>query len=747
MIAALLAATAQGTTWPIPGPSGEGFDEVLILAENGDVIEVGDDYMRTTDAAVATIEVDLTIEGGIARPLLPTLHIKGATVLAQSVTLQGHSIEAPLDPYDQYGAWVGDGALTLVDATLLAAKDAALFGDGAALTLQDVDAAEFGGRGEPVVSVVGGSVDAVGGAFAVNSAGTFVLVDADGSFVDVAFSLNSAIQGADIAAYASVTHTLDLVEIESEAALSILGGGSSVYASGMVTSVQGSTFTDGFALGIGGALSVDDGGGGASLEVSDTLFAGNYALVSGGAIAAVGLDVVLQDVDVRASDVYAAAAGVSGGALWQSGGTLDVQRGKWQGTSALDGGALALTDVDAVLTDLVVEDCGAVTGGAIHAVDVDLFGYDVIVRGCEAAEGGAVVSEGGSLRWAGGRFEDNGALGPIVMSSGAATLELVDIRWCNNDVGLHTGVVVVDLADSALVQRNVFLGNAGADLSASILVIGGIGPVHELWDNDFVGEALPNTVASDNAIVSLQNNIVHGEGAFLDLGSTVLSGGWNLWSGASGMDLTEELVGVDPGFVSYVPGDCDSDLHLVPGSPAVDAGTPAWTDADGTRSDIGVFDVGFDVPTVPGDLDGDGFVDDDCAPEDPSVHPGANDVPYDGLDQDCDGMDLCDADGDGHDAGACGGDDCNDQDESVFPGANDPGGDDVDGNCSGSVSSSRLSGSGGCGCDTAGGGWVPWVAILAMARRRESRSSWPHPSPPGPSASPLPRTRMPDGHC
>lgn len=53
---------------------------------------------------------------------------------------------------------------------------------------------------------------------------------------------------------------------------------------------------------------------------------------------------------------------------------------------------------------------------------------------------------------------------------------------------------------------------------------------------------------------------------------------------------------------------------------------------------------------VPGDEDDDGAADAlDCAPQDPAVWPGAPEVPGDGLDQDCDGVDTCfvDEDGDG----------------------------------------------------------------------------------------------------
>ena len=83
------------------------------------------------------------------------------------------------------------------------------------------------------------------------------------------------------------------------------------------------------------------------------------------------------------------------------------------------------------------------------------------------------------------------------------------------------------------------------------------------------------------------------------------------------------------------------------------------------------------------DRDGDGFDaveagGDDCDDLDASAYPGAPDTPYDGVDQDCDGADLTDVDGDGHDAVEAGGNDCDDQDPTAWPGAPDTPYDGVD---------------------------------------------------------------------
>ncbi len=73
------------------------------------------------------------------------------------------------------------------------------------------------------------------------------------------------------------------------------------------------------------------------------------------------------------------------------------------------------------------------------------------------------------------------------------------------------------------------------------------------------------------------------------------------------------------------------------------------------------------------DADGDGYnSDEDCNDTDDSINPGEEEIPYDGIDQDCDGKDLTDVDGDGYDSTeVTGGDDCDDNDATVHPGASD----------------------------------------------------------------------------
>ncbi len=84
------------------------------------------------------------------------------------------------------------------------------------------------------------------------------------------------------------------------------------------------------------------------------------------------------------------------------------------------------------------------------------------------------------------------------------------------------------------------------------------------------------------------------------------------------------------------------------------------------------------------DDDGDGWTEHqgDCDDTDEDVAPSAREIPYDGIDQDCDGFDLLDDDMDGHDALVVGGDDCDDTNPYVFPGAEELA-NEIDDDCDG----------------------------------------------------------------
>jgi hypothetical protein len=163
-------------------------------------------------------------------------------------------------------------------------------------------------------------------------------------------------------------------------------------------------------------------------------------------------------------------------------------------------------------------------------------------------------------------------------------------------------------------------------------------------------------------------------------------------------------------------GDCDDTVSAVfPG--AAEACDGADDDCDGTVDDglaelVYYADVdqdGFGDPdsSVSDCRQPAGFVEDgtDCDDTRADVSPDADEVWYDGIDQDCDGVDA-DRDGDGHDAEAAGGDDCDDDDPAVFD------------DCAGDSPADTDGGGKGCGCATGRPGEAALLVLAGLALRR-----------------------------
>ena len=169
----------------------------------------------------------------------------------------------------------------------------------------------------------------------------------------------------------------------------------------------------------------------------------------------------------------------------------------------------------------------------------------------------------------------------------------------------------------------------------------------------------------------------------------------------------------DPGESSFST-DCDDTSNTVfPGAPET-IGDGIDQDCSGADTIACILDADQDghgtiagtVKPAPDGLcetaESESTTSDDCNDADPAIHPGAIDVPNDGIDQDCSGADasvcyldgdqdgfggttvIVPADGDCTDPGESSfSTDCNDASNTIFPGAPETIGDGIDQDCSG----------------------------------------------------------------
>jgi hypothetical protein len=147
-----------------------------------------------------------------------------------------------------------------------------------------------------------------------------------------------------------------------------------------------------------------------------------------------------------------------------------------------------------------------------------------------------------------------------------------------------------------------------------------------------------------------------------DSASTVISCSQPSGYAAEGGDCDEGEAAVHPGadeLCNSIDDDCDGGTDEEP----IDA--QRWyTDGDGDG--YGDPATGATACTQPSGTVADG---DDCDDGDASVHPGAFETWYDGVDQDCSGGSDYDLDGDGYDSDDYGGTDFDDMRASCHPGA------------------------------------------------------------------------------
>jgi len=185
---------------------------------------------------------------------------------------------------------------------------------------------------------------------------------------------------------------------------------------------------------------------------------------------------------------------------------------------------------------------------------------------------------------------------------------------------------------------------------------------------------------------------------------------------------TDESGDMDADGWSLCVGDCD-DFNPNVHPAAAEVCDQLDNDCDG------LVDNGED-----NDLDGySSLCNADCDDFNPNVNPSMPEIPYNGIDEDCDGADIKDVDGDGHDGGHYG-TDCDDVDPDISPSTPEDCGNYLDDDCDGFPDAADTDcqepppDDGGCSCDQDGRGGPPWAVawlgawVLFRGRQRRHRT-------------------------
>jgi Ca2+-binding RTX toxin-like protein len=303
-----------------------------------------------------------------------------------------------------------------------------------------------------------------------------------------------------------------------------------------------------------------------------------------------------------------------------------------------------------------------------------------------------------------GEGDDNviGGIGvdTVTLDVGDDTLRLDDIA---NDgpsgetKNIHSDVEAVD-GDGGNDQlfgngaANTLVGGSGNDVidggGGSDVVEGGSGADQLNGGADFdlvrysgvLGQTITlDDVGNDGVAGELDNVHSDIEDVAAGAGNDSVTGsdGVNTLDGGEGDDRLEGRGGVD----TFFGGDGNDALFVRDGlRERVECGTGS-DGGEGDTIDLLVDCEGTALSSafVP-DADGDGSAKPaDCNDDNPAIHPGAVDLPENGVDENCDGADavILDRDRDGFPRPL----DCNDNDARVHPGAADIPGNGVDEDC------------------------------------------------------------------
>jgi len=619
-----------------------------------------------------------------------------------------------------------------------------------------IDGRVRGGRAERGGGVyqLDGSLTVRGTTFEVNSArrdddrgvgGAIAAERADVVIEGATFADNRVVegQGGHISVFLgslSIADTTFTGTPGSPSATDFYGGGVAAYDAPLT--VSNSTFEDlsvehsgaEGTYGYGGAIIVY-GNGEPEFSIRDSTFTGVRATAFGGAIRVDAGSGTIERCTFQDN-----VADYGGAIHLATGGAVDIQDSRFEGNRARFSGAIRWRPPSGSAADSAL----GIRGSTFLDNQADRYGGVMYARA------------GGRLDLADNVLHGNTSqLGGALMLWQIRDVDLVRNHFCANQVtggtGPDGGAIASYLSGRGTytIENNVFVDNSaqGWGGGVSLLQDGDV----DLHFNTFVANHAGDGAAvairgTESAAVVLRMHddlLAYNTGAEAISGSSVarLELDRSAFFGHDEGDLEADLGSlgqdnptVDPLLMAWTDNQDCTDDRLWPrwDSALVDAGDPELQDLDGSVADVGA----TGGPRARVELWADADADAspalwDCAPDDDQRGHTLVEVPYDGLDQDCDGQDLTDVDADGADGGEAG-TDCDDEDPERFPGAQEIPDDGIDQDCDGQdqvtpqdtdepVDPDPATREAGCGCasGSAAGGplGVGLVGLLLLRRR------------------------------
>ena len=723
-------------------------------AEEGGAVFVADDSILEATETLFSLNESFPM-AQVRTPAGAGIYSRYGTVVLTDCTLESNTSN------DLGGGIFIEGGSLTVNGGLFTAN-ASLTGGAIVSKYADLDLTDVVFEAN-TANITGGAISASGGTLKAT---------------DASFLLNTVFPGNGGAIQVDQQGALDLVNTSFEQNSAVLYGGAIDAFSAVSLYISGGLFVANESIS-GSAVAIDDDNVPRDFILEDVVFSSNVNRSNG----TVYLEGEVDDAGIalavhRCTFDNNLSFGDGGSIAVVNTGGLTVEDSEFISNIASIGGALSVQDADAQLVRNHFCRNLAAEGGAVAlSSSATLLDWtnNLFVENLASEHGGAVWVQGAELQFLNNTLAGNAAY----LSGGGVWTDGVTLDFSNNltfATLYGDGLTVQGGAINALTN-NAWWFNANADTNVEAA----------LRVNDLILTGPTPPVRHYTGGCENQDFVIHYEGDLFDAGDPALAdpdgdisdigflGGPDAdedpWADSDGDGIaamwdcldTEPTVGArqrwypdedgdawggpnpngipscePPEYGSWVnlDGDCnDQNEDVFPGA-------PEWcddvdTDCDGVTDDPDSIDA--DVWYL--DSDGDGWgdleevfigcapsdqytqQDGDCDDQDARAFPGAEEIWYDGLDQDCNGSSDFDQDGDGFDSAVhlLGGEDCNDTNGNIFPGAKDRLDDEVDQDCNGVVAIAWMNGGGGCTCDAGrqpGLGWIALALGMVAIRRR-----------------------------